>query len=106
MPEIILNYEDWLKTQEKYDGSRSCFVYDCDRPALYEGGDARYYCGMCEEHASMEGRYRSYLASFHIYIKEKESAFEAYLRVRNRRNKLQKKIEEALKEDGPELSET
>lgn len=55
-----LEYKDWLKTQEKYKGSK-CFVMGCDKEGLYEGGDVRYYCGMCEEHASMKKKYQWYL---------------------------------------------
>lgn len=101
----LLKYEDWLKTQIKYDGSRSCYVHWCDKPALYEGGDSRFYCGMCEEHASMEARYRLYLSALHIRIKECESAFDAYLRAKIKQNELQKKLQEALDEDGRESRE-
>ena len=98
----LLKYEDWLKTQIKYDGSTSCFVYGCNKPALYEGGDSRFYCGMCEECASMEARYRLYLSTLHIRINEYESAFDAYLRVKIKQDNLQKKLQEALDEDGRE----
>jgi hypothetical protein len=36
-------------------------VQPCDKPAYYEGGDARFYCAMCEEHVGMKHEYRSYL---------------------------------------------
>ena len=34
-----------------------CFAADCDNGAEYEGGDARYYCGMCEKHAAIRYHY-------------------------------------------------
>lgn len=34
-----------------------CFAADCDAGAEYEGGDARYYCGMCEKHAAIRYHY-------------------------------------------------
>lgn len=37
--------------------SDKCFVADCDNGAEYEGGDARYYCGMCEKHAAIRFHY-------------------------------------------------
>lgn len=39
-----LKYKEWLKTQEKYSGKNKCFVAGCDKPGLYEMGDARYLC--------------------------------------------------------------
>ena len=34
-----------------------CFAANCDNGAEYEGGDARYYCGMCEKHAAIRYHY-------------------------------------------------
>lgn len=48
-------YRDARKKPE-YAGA-TCFVAGCNRPAEYEGGDARYYCGMCEEHANVRCSY-------------------------------------------------
>ena len=52
------SYEDFLKRNKvlKYIGNK-CFVLGCDKQAEYEGGDSRYYCGMCEKHANMKERY-------------------------------------------------
>lgn len=58
-----MNYTDWLKTKVKYDGKTKCFVDGCDKPGLYEMGDARYWCGGCEEHANMKREYQWYLNS-------------------------------------------
>lgn len=58
-----LKYKEWLKTQEKYSGKNKCFVADCDKPGLYEMGDARYWCDGCEEHAGMQMKYQDYLQS-------------------------------------------
>lgn len=40
-----MSYEQWLETKKEYSGKQKCFVNGCDKPAFYEGGDARYYCG-------------------------------------------------------------
>ena len=56
-----MSYEQWLETKKEYSGKEKCFVNGCDKPAFYEGGDARYYCGMCEEHAGMKMKYQWYL---------------------------------------------
>ncbi len=45
------------KKDSKYSGTDTCFVAGCDKPAYYEGGDARYWCGMCEEHADIRFDY-------------------------------------------------
>ena len=56
-----MTYEQWLETKKEYSGNQKCFVNGCDKPAFYEGGDSRYYCGMCEEHAGMKMKYQWYL---------------------------------------------
>ena len=38
-----------------------CFVQWCNKPAYYEGGDIRFYCGMCDEHSGVKEQYRIYL---------------------------------------------
>lgn len=43
----------------KYIGAK-CFVSICNNPAEYEGGDARFYCGMCEEHTMIKEQYEWY----------------------------------------------
>ena len=53
----IKTYEEFANEHKKYDGSAKCFVYGCDKPAYYEGGDARFYCGMCEEHVGLKESY-------------------------------------------------
>lgn len=52
------SYEEFLERNKvpKYNGNK-CFVHGCTKPGLYEGGDARFYCGMCEEHAGMKEQY-------------------------------------------------
>ena len=57
----IKTYEEFANERKKYDGSYKCFVNWCDKPAYYEGGDARCYCGMCEEHFGLKEYYISYL---------------------------------------------
>ena len=101
----VLSYEEFLEREKKYDGTGKCYCYDCDKPALYEGGDARCWCPMCEEHSSMPARYRTYLRGFKIAIKRELFNMDAYLRVKAQREKLENKIKEAL-EDGPKSGET
>lgn len=59
----IPSYEEFINAngRKKYDGSTKCFVHWCDKPAYYEGGDARFYCGMCAEHAGLRDGYISEL---------------------------------------------
>lgn len=63
----IDSYEKFLaaeaKASESVAGER-CFVAGCTNPPpYYRVGDARYWCGMCEEHANMRDRYRNYIQS-------------------------------------------
>lgn len=67
----IKTYEEFLNEHEKkYDGSNKCFVHSCDKPAYYEGGDSRFYCGMCDEHSGIRD-------SYHTYLKDIESRIRA-----------------------------
>ena len=51
------------KASTEYAGA-TCFVAGCTNPPpYYKVGDARYWCGMCEEHAGMRDRYRNYVQS-------------------------------------------
>jgi uncharacterized RmlC-like cupin family protein len=102
-----LNYEKFLSENVKYNGNSKCFVHDCKESALYEGGDARFHCGMCEEHAAMRGKYRLYLNEFYPIINTNITNEQAYLLIVNRYNNLYNKIEKALEvTNGPELSKT
>lgn len=53
--------QDFHKKHKKYDGNPKCFISGCDKPGYYEGGDARFYCGMCAEHVGLPDRYLRYL---------------------------------------------
>lgn len=55
-----MSYKDFLINHKKYDGSQKCFVNGCDEDGYYEGGDSRFYCPMCEEHAEMKAKYIFY----------------------------------------------
>lgn len=61
MEAIVKTYEQFLEEHKEYDGNDKCFVGRCDEPAYYEGGDYRWYCGVCEKHAKMKDRYAHYL---------------------------------------------
>lgn len=56
-----MTYEEFKESKKKpeYFGSK-CFVAMCNNPAEYEGGDSRFYCGMCEEHAMIKSQYEWY----------------------------------------------
>ena len=94
----VLTYEDFLKSRVKYSGDTKCFVYDCNKPGLYEGGDARYYCGMCEEHFGMRSSYRMYLGTLICDIDHMLSCEELYDKAQERLKKLQDKLDKALEE--------
>ena len=61
MPTRIMTYNEFFVQHVKYDGHDKCFVAGCNQPAYFEGGDARCYCGMCEEHYGIKENYRRYL---------------------------------------------
>lgn len=52
-------YKDSHK-DPSYKG-KECFVGGCHEPAEYEGGDARFWCGMCEKHSGIRWGYLFYL---------------------------------------------
>lgn len=56
-----MSYDEYKQSLIKYPKGTKCFVCDCNNEALYEGGDARFYCAMCEECLGLEKRYRNYL---------------------------------------------
>lgn len=99
MPKIILSYSEFLQDQVKYPEDTKCFVYDCNKPGIYEGGDARFYCGMCEEHASMVSKYRLYLGCFVSDINKSLNGLELYIKAKERRDKLTSKLNECLEEE-------
>lgn len=52
------SYEEFLERNKVPDyNGKKCFVLGCTKPGLYEGGDSRFYCGMCEDHADMKNKY-------------------------------------------------
>lgn len=103
----VPTYEEYAKSQVKYDGNTKCFVFDCNKPGLYEGGDARFYCGMCEEHSGLRNSYRMHLRGLISDANYMLSVEELYNKAQNRLNKLTEKLNEALeKEYGPEFSKT
>ena len=55
----VLTYPEFRENMKDrhYTGKDECFVAGCGKPAYYEGGDARYWCGMCEKHADIRYRY-------------------------------------------------
>lgn len=63
-------YEEYKETHKSknYKGC-TCFVSGCNNPAEYEVGDARYPCGMCEEHAGIRDDYKAYIWSKMRYIR-------------------------------------
>ena len=57
----VMTYSEFEAKHKKYDGHETCFVPGCNKPAYYEGGDARFYCGVCAEHARLNEMYHEYL---------------------------------------------
>lgn len=58
----ILTYEEYLKQfTNKYDGSCECAMPGCNKPAYYEGGDARCWFPVCDEHSNIGAYYDTYL---------------------------------------------
>ena len=53
-----LSYEEFkeLWKEPKYF-NQPCFMPGCKNLAEYEGGDARFYCGVCEQHSRIKERY-------------------------------------------------
>lgn len=65
MPIEVKTYKEYLageaEESKEYAGSH-CFVAGCTNPPpYYKVGDARFWCGMCEEHAEMREKYLSYI---------------------------------------------
>lgn len=65
MPIEVKTYKEYLADEaeesKEYAGSH-CFVAGCTNPPpYYKYGDARFWCGMCEEHAGMRKRYLDYI---------------------------------------------
>lgn len=105
MSNEIMTYEDFLKSKVKYHNTK-CMVYGCNKDGLYEGGDARCWCPMCEEHADMERNYRFYLEKFNVKLTKDLSVASAYLLAVNKQYELQLKLDKALEEEhGPKFSE-
>lgn len=54
-------YEDFKKLHKepKYFGL-TCYIPKCNCPAEYEGGDGRFYCGVCEQHSNVKEAYKSF----------------------------------------------
>lgn len=104
MSNEIMTYEEFLKSKVKYHNA-TCIIYDCEKEGLYEGGDSRCWCPMCEEHANMEQEYRCYLEKFKIKLTRDLSTLCAYLLAVNKQNELQLNLDKALEEEyGRELS--
>ena len=101
----VLSYEEFLKSEVKYHNAK-CIVYDCNKEGLYEGGDARCLCPMCEEHADMERKYYFYLEKFKVKLTRDLSTECAYMLVVNKQYELHDKLAKALEEEyGPKPGE-
>ena len=92
---MLLNYADWLKTQVKYTDCK-CGVCGCNNKGLYEGGDARCWFPICEEHNDMRREYLDQLYGHRINVDKAIDVEVAYQRELERRNNLEKRIMEVL----------
>lgn len=101
----IMSPEEFRKSLIKYPPKTKCIVFKCKNEGLFEGGDARCYCPMCEEHADIKKQYHSYLNSMCYYFDDvsKLSTEELYNFVQKRRKKLENRLEKALN-DSEEMS--
>ena len=65
MPIEVKTYKEYLA--DEAEASRAnvgdhCFVAGCTNPPpYYQVGDARFWCGMCEDHAGMRKKYLDYV---------------------------------------------
>lgn len=67
-----MTYEEYKESQKvkKYvESNLECFVCGCHKKAEYEGGDARWYCGVCEEHAHLKEYYDTFITNKEPLIK-------------------------------------
>ena len=57
-----LTFEQFKEAMKdsKYNSDSKCICCGSNN-AFWEGGDARYYCSVCEEHAGLESAYKAYL---------------------------------------------
>lgn len=60
---VVKSYDEFVAEyyENKYDGKCKCAIPGCGKPAYYEGGDARCWFPVCEEHARIEEHYVNYL---------------------------------------------
>lgn len=65
MPIEVKTYKEYLAGEaeaSRANVSDHCFVAGCTNPPpYYQVGDARFWCGMCEEHAGMRKKYLDYV---------------------------------------------
>ena len=65
MPIEIKTYKEYLDDEAELSRESvgdHCFVAGCTNPLpYYQVGDARFWCGMCEEHAGMRKKYLDYV---------------------------------------------
>ena len=102
-----MTYEDFEKSRRKYDGKSKCYVFDCNKPGIYEGGDSRCYCPMCEEHAGVISSYKLYLQCIIGECTSLMSEADAYEKAKEKSNYWNKRLETELeKQHGREFSET
>ena len=103
----VMSYEEFKQSRIKYDGITKCFVGDCDKPAFWEGGDERYWCGMCEEHSHLRASYRLYLHCILREANERLTGEELYEKAKAKEKYWQDRIaEEMEKQYGREFGET
>ena len=91
----MLKYQEWLKSQIKYADCK-CGVAGCHERGLYEGGDARCWFPMCEQHADMRTRYLHYLPARLYKIEQETDVETAYKQILERKQKLENRITEVL----------
>ena len=60
-----LSYEEFkeIYKEPKYF-NQPCFIPGCKNLAEYEGGDSRFYCGVCEQHSGIQERYNNFVDKY------------------------------------------
>lgn len=58
----IVSYDKFLQEKIVFPETNICFFGGCSKPGLYKGGNERFLCGMCEEHARMPKVYGMYVS--------------------------------------------
>lgn len=96
----LMTYDEYQISNIKYPYSVKCMVSDCNELGLYEGGDARCHCPMCEKHVGMASMYRRYLCDgiTELYLTNLTNE-ELYSMIKQKHERLKDKLHKTLEEN-------